>query len=135
MFLGNLTDVEKKFFVCLAIGAANANSEIAAEESNHINAYCIEMGIDIADVLSMGSKTLDEIVDVFRRSEDSHKKIIIFEMIAFMYVDGSFDNYEKEYVYDFVEKIGFSREGTDEIIAKVENYISCVSDISGYIFG
>lgn len=135
MFLGNLTDVEKKFFVCLAIGAANANSEIAAEESAHINAYCAEMGIDITDVLAMGSKSLDEIVDIFRRSEDSHKKVIIFEMIAFMYVDGSFDNYEKDYVYDFVEKIGFSKEFTDEVIAKVENYVACVSDISGFIFG
>ena len=45
MFLNRLDPIEKEAFVSLAVKAAEANGQVADEEYQMIEEYCMEMGI------------------------------------------------------------------------------------------
>ena len=133
MFLDKLTKEEKITYLALAKSAAEANGEIAAEEDSLIDDYCREMAISVNDLKVMPENTAEETIKVFSNSLDSHKRIVLFESIAFMYVDGSYDEKERSFVNEFAEKIGFGDEEVEEITLMAEKYVKCVSEIGDRI--
>ncbi len=76
-----------------------------------------------------------EIEKVFSKSTKEHKRIVLFEAIAFMFVDGSYDKEEEQYIIKFSDKIGISKDEVYEIEELVKKYADCVTEIAGELFG
>ena len=129
MFLNQLSYDEKRMYIALAKKAAGANGEIASEEKSLISRYCYEMEMspDYADTVSAER---DEIISFFSKSEASHKRIVLFETIAIMYVDGTFDEEEKRFTYSFAKEIGISDEEINKILKIAHEYVKCVANIA-----
>ena len=74
MFLGRLSEKEKNAFLSLSVHASNSNGVFVEEEKMMIREYCKEMEIPFFDV----EKTipLDKVVELFKESELSIKKIV-----------------------------------------------------------
>lgn len=133
MFLVRLNDKEKKSFFRLAQMAAEANGEVKYEESNYLECYKQEMSLGEEDLKDIEEITPDDILETFINAEDSHKRIVMFETIAFMYVDGTFDEAEQEFTYRFAEQIGLGKEKVDEIIGLVGEYAEHLTNIANVI--
>lgn len=130
MFLSQLNQMEKTHYYRLAQIAAEANGDVNYEEANYLEIYRKEMSLcddDIADVMNISSH---DIVNVFSVAKRTHKNIVLFETIAFMYVDGSFDDEEKQFTYRFANQIGFTNDDVDKIIALVSKYVACLAEIA-----
>lgn len=130
MFLVRLNEIEKEHFYRLAQMAAEANGEVKYEESNYLDVYAKEMSLGIGVLDGIENITSDDIIRVFSESDASHKRIVLFETIAFMYVDGTFDEDERVFTARFAEQIGVSKEEVDSIIALVEKYVVCLQEIA-----
>lgn len=133
MFLIRLNDTEKEHFYRLAQMAAEANGEVRYEESNYLDLYAKEMSLGIGVLSTVANITSDDIIRVFSKSEPSHKRIVLFETIVFMYVDGSFDEVERGFTYHFAEQIGYPKEDVDQLITLVENFVASFTEISNAI--
>ncbi len=134
MFLNQLTKEEKITYLRLMSNAAKVNGDIAAEESRYIDEYRREMGIEPLGILDSSKDLQQEIEKVFKKSSKEHKRIILFEAIAFMFVDGTYDKEEENYIAVFSEEIGVSKDELFEIEELVKKYVDCVTDISEKLF-
>lgn len=134
MFLDQLTQEEKITYLRLISNAAKVNGDIAIEESKYIDEYRREMGIEPLGVLDSSIDLTKEIERVFSKSTKEHKRIVLFEAIAFMFVDGSYDKEEEKYITKFSEKIGISKDEVFEIEELVKKYAECVTEIAGELF-
>ena len=130
MYLVRLNEKEKEHFYRLAQMAAEANGEIKYEESNYLDLYAKEMSLGIGVLNDIEHITSDDIIQVFSEADNSHKRIVLFETITFMYIDGSFDEEERGFTNRFAELIGIQKEEVDRIVALVEKYVACLKDIS-----
>lgn len=131
MFLSNLNMNEKKMFICLAKKAVEVNGEVSYEESDYLRLYCQEMSLDM-ECLGDDIK-IDDIIETFKESEDSHKRIVIFETVSLMYADGLFDDIEKQYTNEFAERIGLNCNVVEDIFASVKKYVDCLTEISSLV--
>ena len=135
MFLNQLTEEEKKMYIALAVNASEVNGCVTEEEEACIEDYCREMNIQRDCIRDIPGDPVKRIYDVFSKSSMAHKKIIMFETIAFMYVDGTYDETEEKYVDEFGKMIGFPEEDIARIRIIVEKYVACVTEIAEAIFG
>ena len=133
MYLVRLNEKEKEHFYRLAQMAAEANDEVKYEESNYLDVYAKEMALGIGVLNGIENITSDDIIRVFSESEVSHKRIVLFETIAFMYVDGTFDEEERGFTNRFATQIGIPKEEVDKIVALVEKYVVCLKELSASI--
>lgn len=133
MFLVRLDDKEKKCFYRLAQIAAEANGEVDYEEINFLECYRQEMSLEASALVDIENVSTDDIVGVFSAAEESHKRIVMFETIAFMYVDGSFDEAEKNFTYQFANQIGFPKEEVDDLVDLVKNYVDYLTEIAAKV--
>lgn len=133
MYLVRLNEKEKEHFYRLAQMAAEANGEIKYEESNYLDLYAKEMSLGIGVLNDIEHITSDDIIQVFSEADNSHKRIVLFETITFMYIDGSFDEEERGFTNRFAELIGIPKEEVDRIVALVEKYVACLKEISATI--
>ena len=127
MFLNQLLDEEKKAFISLSIYAANADGDFAEEEKVMFQEYCKEMELENISAKDIISK--DEIIDIFKESEEHNKKIALFELLGLVYSDGKYMNEEKNFVEDFVRKIGLSEDIVKEQTELVVKYLNIVKEI------
>lgn len=127
MFLNQLLDEEKKAFISLSIYAANSDGDFAEEEKVMFQEYCKEMELENISAKDIISK--DEIIDIFKESEEHNKKIALFELLGLVYSDGKYMNEEKNFVEDFVRKIGLSEDIIKEQTELVVKYLNIVKEI------
>lgn len=128
MFLSQLTSDEKEAFISLAVNAARANGEIADEEHAIIEDYCREMGISFFD--SENAKSVNDIIFIFQNSPVRHKKIVVFELLGLLVVDGDYDKKEKNFVKKFAAQIGISDDDLDKQAELIRKYMALVREIS-----
>lgn len=128
MFLNQLSLEEKEAFLSLSVNAAKANGEFTAEEHLMVEEYCREMGIAFFDMSE--TKTVDEIAEVYKNSTEQHKKIVVFEILGLMFADGNYDSQEKEFVLDFVGRIGVTEEEVDKEIGLLQEYLGVVKRVA-----
>ena len=95
MFLKELNVKEKKAFIELAIKAASVN-DIVVEEEVLIESYCFEMNTLFVNLSK--ERDLRDILDEFKDSEERIKRIVALELFAIMYVDGTYDKCENEFM-------------------------------------
>ena len=93
-----------------------------------IQGYCKEMDIpswNIEDTISM-----DEIVDVFKQSELSVKKIVLLETLGLLYSDGEVDDSEKKFINEYARKIGLTDEDVEKQTIAIKEYIDALKKVT-----
>ena len=133
MFLNKLDLIEKEAFVSLAVRAAEANGHFTDEEYQMIEAYCKEMDIGFFDAKNL--KPMEDVIRVFSEADEQHKRIAVLELVGLMYADGGYDEKEKEFVTDFVNKIGVSEHALKKIEATLMKYVDMTRELYGCIEG
>ena len=134
MFLIRLNEEEKKCFYRLAQIAAAINGKIEQEESYYLECFRQEMALEESAIAGIENLTEEEIVKTLSDCEPSHKRIVMFEIIAFLNVDGAFDEEEEVFTIGFAKLIGFDDKETRRLIGLVERYVGCLADIAASIF-
>lgn len=128
MFLNQLSDKEKNAFISLSIHASKSNGVFAEEEKTMIQEYCREMDIplfDADDAISM-----DEIVDVFKKSELTIKKIVLLEILGLVYSDGEYDDSEKGFVREYAKEIGLTDADVEKQTEAVKTYLDALKKVA-----
>lgn len=100
MFLNRLNDQEKNSFIQLAHHLAHSDGSVAQQEEDVIAKYCMEMQIDDIEY-SEGAFNLDEVLKIFKA--DSHKKIVLLEIMALVFADGILDDAEQEVINQIID--------------------------------
>lgn len=131
MFLNRLTLEEKENFVSLAVRGAEANDIVTNEEYAMIEEYCKEMSISFFDAKNI--KSMDEIIELYLKSSEENKRIVVMELIGLMNADGDFDNKEREFVYKFAEKIGVAKDMVERLIDMISRYLALTKEIINVI--
>ena len=131
MFLNQLTMLEKESFISLSIHAAKANGIFADEEYAMLEEYCKEMGIAFFDANNV--KSLEQVFDVYKDSDEKNKKIVLFEILGLLYSDGAYDDLEKKFAIDFAEKVGLSKEIVEMQTELLIRYLDLVKEIGNVI--
>ena len=127
MFLNQLLPNEKEAFVSLSIRAAKANDVVEKEEIAMIEEYCKEMEIESFDLDN--AMELDKILEIYEKSEQKHKKIVLLETLGLLYADGEYDEQEKRFFYGCSEKIGLTKEDVDRIEKLLVKYLDILKDL------
>ena len=128
MFLGQLSEKEKNAFISLSVHASNSNGVCVENEKVMIQEYCKEMGIPFFDADNVIS--MDEVVEVFKNSEDSIKKIVLLETLGLMYSDGEFDDFEKGFINDYAMKIGLTDEDVEKQTVAIKEYLEALKKVA-----
>jgi len=131
MFLNQLTMLEKESFISLSIHAAKANGIFADEEYAMLEEYCKEMGIAFFDANNV--KSLEQVFDVYKDSDEKNKKIVLFEILGLLFSDGAYDDLEKKFAIDFAEKVGLSKEIVEMQTELLIRYLDLVKEIGKVI--
>lgn len=131
MLLNKLTLEEKEIFVSLAVRGAEANDVVTNEEYAMIEEYCKEMSISFFDAKNI--KSMDGIIELYLKSSEENKRIVVMELIGLMNADGDFDNKEREFVYKFAEKIGVAKDMVERLIDMISRYLALTKEIINVI--
>ncbi|MDD3155724.1 MAG: hypothetical protein PHS41_12740 [Victivallaceae bacterium] len=99
MFLGMLTEENKKLFLDLAYFAANTDGNFAQEEKEMIESYAGEC--ELPDFLP-SKRTFEECLELLRLSPANVRKTIFLELIGIWAADNKWEDSEIE----MMEKIG-----------------------------
>lgn len=128
MFLGQLSEKEKKAFISLSVHVSNSNGVFADEEKVMIQEYCKEMGIPFFD--AENTISMEEVVTIFTESELHIKKIVLLETLGLVYSDGVFDDDEKGFVYDYAKKIGLTDEDVNKQTVAIREYLEALKKVA-----
>ncbi|MCR5249226.1 MAG: hypothetical protein K6E50_01320 [Lachnospiraceae bacterium] len=130
MLLCYLNEKAKEEFLMLAVKAAAVNGVIEKAEKDLIDEYCYEVKLPIKyDDIDLGT-SLEELFDRMRNYELRSKKIIVFEIICLLHIDGVFDEDEKNFAYDLIHHLDLSEEVAQDIFNVAENYIDVVTRVN-----
>ncbi|MES1954167.1 TerB family tellurite resistance protein [Salinisphaera hydrothermalis] len=105
MFLNRLPLAEKEAFIRLAHYVADVDDDFSPKEQHIIDKYCMEMQIDDTEY-SRDSFDLVSVLSVFE--EESHKRIVLLEIMALIFSDGDFHQSEEAVLNQIVEHFGLN---------------------------
>ncbi|WP_043930972.1 TerB family tellurite resistance protein [Bacillus sp. EB01] len=114
MFLNELTAEEKQTFLELAHLIANSNGIIDEAEQQLLHAYEQEMGVEVAS-FDFKRLTLKEMIPAF--SSETSRRITFVEAIAIAFVDGDYDDGQKQMINELREAFGFTVEFYENVKA------------------
>jgi len=101
MFLNRFSLEEKKSFLHLAHHIAHVDGEFSEKEQVIIDKYCMEMQMDDVE-FDQDSFVLNECLASFEK--DSHKKVVLLEIMALIFSDGEFHQSEEHVVNQMVKE-------------------------------
>ncbi len=128
MLLNQLSQKEKEAFISLSVHSANANGNFAEEENTMIQEYCKEMDIAVPDAAN--TMSIDDIYGVFAESDMHIKRIVLLETLGLIFSDGVYDEQEKQFIYEYVDRIGLSRTEADDMIKLIIKYMDVMKEIA-----
>lgn len=132
MFLNVLKDQNKELFLELCLHLSNSDGVFADSEKEVLKAYCKEMEITEKTDLSM--RPLENVVSILNNNANLvEKKIVIMELLALAYVDGIYDENEKEEMNIIISGLEFSENQVKEIIELLNKYINICDEIKNYL--
>lgn len=127
MFLNSLNNSQKFLFIELAIKAAESNGIVPIEQKNMLKAFAIEMGISPVYHTERETETIiDEIIKI---SSEKELKIILFETLGIIVSDNVFDEKERMFVKNIVEKCNIDADLIDEMVKLLNKYASVYQEI------
>ncbi len=97
MLLNQLSENSKNLFLNLEVFLANVDGEYSESEDRIIRMHCKEMGLEI---IQYNENVMLE--DIFKNINSEmtvkEKKIIFIELLAVVFIDGVYDDREKEFI-------------------------------------
>ena len=75
-------------------------------------------------------KCIPEIVDVFKQSELSVKKIVLLETLGLLYSDGEVDDSEKKFINVYARKIGLTDEDVEKQTIAIKEYLDALKKVT-----
>lgn len=120
MFLDMLNKDEKEWFLDLAIKAAEANGDVAQEETQMLRTFAAELNIPAR------TKTDRELNDILKDFSDNSskksKKIVLFEIIGILFADSEFDDEEKKYLDKVTTALDLDDSVKNDMITEINEY-------------
>jgi hypothetical protein len=130
MFLSELNELEKNYFLDLCILVAKANNELAIEEKNLIQAYCGEMQIPPRADFSSNLEPLEKINAYFATATEHIKKIVLLELLGLTYADSQYDATEDAFLRQLAENIQLSKDTYEQLHHSIRNYYEVCRDLA-----
>lgn len=122
MFLSQLSDKNKEDFLKVCTCAALSNNVFADEEKEILYVYCREM--DIEEHIPESKEDFDTLIGRLRgETNDEEKRIIVFETLAFIKSDGTYDEKEQDFMLKLTTGLGLSKEDLDRFDSLLEKYL------------
>ncbi|MCJ8315146.1 MAG: hypothetical protein HRU38_24320 [Saccharospirillaceae bacterium] len=120
MFLSSLTLDQKKCFLGLAKEILIADDgKIDQHEEAYLNGLCSEMSLSFNDESQIEKSQLVKIFD-----ETEVKRVVLLELVALGYSNGSYDNAQDKYTDDMANTLGIPMPDLREIEALLKEYYS-----------
>lgn len=122
MFLNLLEESNKELFLKVCVHASLANEFFAEEEKEMIYAYCREMNIKehIPDESGDFGQVVDSLV---AQTNDVEKKIVILEILGLIKSDGIYDEKEKCFMKELVERLKVQTDVLSKFNSLLEIYL------------
>ncbi|WP_312060804.1 hypothetical protein [Anaerotignum sp.] len=134
MYLSLLSKNEKELFLNLAYEFSLIDGDYGIEEQQMIESYCNEMQISSTNLKQ--SNSLSSVTDVIaQESSIRNKKIIIFEIIGLAMSDGKYDDKEKDYIYELIQKFMLNDNLSLQCEEVISEYISLQHKINSLVIG
>lgn len=127
MFLNSLNNKQKALFSELAIKAAESNGIVALEQKDMLKCFALEM--NITPVYHTNREVENIIDDIISISSEKDLKIILFEILGIIVSDTVFDEKEKAFVKNVVEKCNMNANLVDKMIELLFDYSKVYQDI------
>lgn len=108
MFLNQLSEDNKEFFLELCLHASMADGEFVLEEMASVSLYCHEMMIPNHIPNEEPLETVLQKINLTATAQE--KKIIVLEIIMLLKSDDDYPKAEKEFVLKVVRELGISVE-------------------------
>lgn len=105
MFLNRLSEAEKNAFLQLAHHIARTDNRFSEEEELLIAKYCMEMQMDDID---FADSTFDLSTVLGTFEENSHRKIVLLEIMSLVYADGVETEEEKAVIKQMIALFGLN---------------------------
>lgn len=121
MFLSMLNNEEKKLFAELAVTLSSIDGDYSDIERIMVESYCKEM--DIKYICSEMPNFEQIILRINCIANEKEKKIILFESIGLVLVDGIYDETEKHAISRMEKEFGISHHFTEECISMISEYL------------
>ena len=100
---------KKQLFLDICIYAVMADKEFAKEEKELIEQYCMEM--QLPEIRFTAMTEFEEAVDRLLEISSKEKlQLIVKEVARLIMSDKHFDEFERQFSEQFVDRIGMSRE-------------------------
>lgn len=119
MFLSVLDREEKDAFMNLLYNVAKIDGNFTETEQAYINAYSVEMGLDMAGEDAYVN-TNEELIEQLSSSSKRNQKVIYIELIGLMLTDGMHKK-EKSFLDVLAKGFSITEDETAEIIKWVED--------------
>lgn len=134
MYLALLNGEKKELFLNLACRISAADGNFSDEEKAMIDGYCKEMQTTFD--YEQNLKTVEEIISKMKAiCSMTEKKIIVFEAMGLVMVDGKFDISEKKIVADMNAAFALPVEYPDNCEAVLQEYFSLQGRIHSIVIG
>lgn len=90
-------------------------------------AYCKEMDIPPADIDK--ENNIESVIEVFKKSTDHVKRIVILESLGLAYSDGKLDPEEDNLMNSFANKIGIDSKTYQDILILLNKYTAVLNEL------
>ena len=128
MFLNELGEKNKEFFLNLCGHAIMADDVVEPEEMEYLALCCHEM--EMPNQLPDISESLEDILDGITENSNAYeRKIIVFELIRLFKYDNSYDDEEKAFMKPSLAKLGISEEIHDKLEKLADEYTKVYNNI------
>jgi tellurite resistance protein len=115
----NLIDLDDESYFSLLVAVAAADGEINADEMGFIQGQASVLNQEI-DTLFENPPALKDI-DVSKITKET-RALVIRDCISLAYIDGSYNDVEKELVNTVAEKVGFEQPKVDALEQWLKDY-------------
>lgn len=134
MYLSRLDHEQKELFLDLCIHASMSDHEFSDDEKSIVFQYCAEMQLsDIRYEAKIGmSEVVDKLIEI---STPDELRIILMEITALIISDAARNQYEQQFLSEFINKIGVSGEELTELINSLNELTAVYTKINNFIFG
>lgn len=130
MYLSLLTSEEKNAFLELAITIASSDNDFSDHEKAMVQLYCNEMQIAYSDNIKV--RPLAEILSALKECSERTKKIILYEVIGLVLVDGEVDS-ETNILNEMQKAFNISPDFTKECKNILQEYISFQEKVNALV--
>ena len=132
MYLSLLGDRQKEAFMDLAYLLSSIDNDFSDEEHMVMDSYLNELGITYDYEANV--KNESEIVAVLNAgSDDSEKKVIIFELVSLAMSDENFDDNERAFIGRLCESFGFNPSFFSQCEEALRAYLAAQVRLSALI--